>query len=329
MGDNRPPPSLAHTMSWPWWWSFNLSGVPLLWRRPAAAACLYNRSSSQTKCDSSSWAVRSAVPHTGQQPVAAADCCCCWPPAAEDCLTLLLLLLLELLLLWWWLMAVVGVAVAVPWPPPPPTVVADVVAAVVVVDVTGGDGFFPAEQPKISLKSKYGGRTGATGVRNDCFADCCGCRAVKSVIAQRTVRTATTNWFRWALQRQYAATKPIVLHPAGTTLVARNRRPFAYVRIIYYTVYSIYRVCATIALAAAAMQQWVIRMTYNRQCHTVIKMKLAGSWLFFTFHLTVSGGGVGQTMCDSSRIGLRIYKRSIYKHRIYKAYQHNRFIIIL
>lgn len=76
-------------------------------------------------------------------------------------------------------MATVGAAVTVPGPPAPtPAVVADVAATVAAADVAGGDGFFPAEQPKMSLKSKYGGLPDAAGI-------CGGFCAVKSVIARR------------------------------------------------------------------------------------------------------------------------------------------------
>lgn len=223
-GDNRPLPALAHTTRPPWWWrlsAVDLSGVPLdRCRRPAAAACLYSRSSSHTKCDSSSWAVRSVAPHTGQHP-AADDCC--WP-AAEDCCCfiepLLLLLLLMLLL-----------EVAVPVAGPPAPLAGDGV-------VTGGDGFFPAEQPKMSLKSKNGGR--AADARRccnawaGCSADCRGicCRAVKSVIAWRT-RTAT-NWLRRRRQQRIRARHVVLYAPSSAPqpTLATLRRLYLMYRVV-------------------------------------------------------------------------------------------------
>lgn len=76
--------------------------------------------------------------------------------------------------------------------------------------VEGGDGFFPAEQPKMSLKSKNGGLTAdirRSGGRGCCDSSgggagfCCCWRAVKSVIARRT-RTSATNWLRGRRQRR-------------------------------------------------------------------------------------------------------------------------------
>lgn len=191
-GDNRPP-SLGHTMRPCMWWpSPSLSGVLLRCRRPAAAACLYSRSSSHIKWDSSSWAVRRAVPHTGQQPAAAADISC-WPPAEDCCCCCLIDDPLLLLLLWLLLLltvAVVAVAVVEPLP-----LAAGVVVGAVVI---GGDSFFPAEHPKMSLKSKYGVLAAVAGTTRSCCGcgcGCCGCccRAlVKSVIARRTL--TATNW---------------------------------------------------------------------------------------------------------------------------------------